>query len=103
MEDLRQRELKELVQVTRKGEKPTDLGQVSAGLTILSSLLSITLLFPKHTEMHVCVHIRVHVYMDVFVYTHTHTHTHTEREKDTHTPVHTLFFLEGLPQATEGL
>lgn len=96
MEDQRQRELKELVQVTQKVEKPTDLRQVSAGLTIHSSLLSITLLFPKHTEMHVCAYMYVHVYMDMFVYTHTHI------EKETHTPVHTLFFL-GLLQATAGL
>ena len=101
MEDLRQRELKELVQVTRKGEKPTDLGQVSAELTVLSSLLSITRLFPKHTEMHVCVHICVYMYTWMCLC--THTHTHTQRKTHTHTPVHTLFFLEGLPQATEGL
>ena len=77
-----------MFRVTQKVEKPTDLGQVSAGLTIHSYLLSITLLVPKHTEMHVCVHIYVHVYMDMSVYTHTHTNIY---ERDTYTPVHTLF------------
>lgn len=66
--------LRHLFRATQKVEKPTDLGQAREGLTTHSYLLSITLLFPKHTEMHVCVHICM--CMDTWICLCIHTHTH---------------------------